>query len=459
MNNLLACLRVRALVLVSAAVFGLAYQGAGQTLQQFGLGYLATGGSRPMLVVLADFATGLPFGHDSAYYDDFIFNAQHQPSVNGYFKEVSNGRFTWQRAGVIGPIPFTFGEMGTNYTPTNMVYAQRQLLYHSNMVHRIMASGLFNFAAWDANRDGIVTRDELVMVVISNDPWENTSGRWPGWVEPAGSPVIFAGSIVRLAPRNDFASVCHEIAHSLGANDLYDDPCPGSSCQLTLMSRTISFDENPAIYHLDPWHKMLFGWSEPRLRSLRTGGAEVVPAAQSGRADAPLLLFDPAKGAGDYFLVEYRAQHPPTGSGYDANVSGTGMVVWHVATGYLVVSEGAPALSRGGNIPWPSAVFTPPLRWADGSSTGNRVRMLDQFDGTIKIEWVAESERWVDFAYAPGLSEFGTFLFPFNTFAEGHTAVPAGGTLWFKTGTSSETPSTSKPMTLRAYNGPVSIGR
>jgi M6 family metalloprotease-like protein len=455
MNTLIAWLRVQTLIVLSAAGLWLVFPALGQTLQDFGHGALATGSSRPMLVVLADFATGQPFGHDPAYYDDFVFNAQRRPSVNGYFKEVSNGRFTWQRAGVIGPIPFTFGEMGTNFTPVSMDFNLRRLLYHSNMVHRIMASGLFNFAAADANRDGRVTQDELVIVVISNDPWENSSWRWSGPVKPAGSPVELFSWIVRLGPRSDFATMCHEITHSLGAYDLYGGSCLSS--KLTLMSCTGSFEEDPAIYHLDPWHKMVFGWSDPRLRSLRTGGAENIPAAQFGRADAPLLLFDSSMGSTDFFLIEYRAPDPPGGAGYDANVSGTGMVVWHVSTGQIVATEGSPALERGGSTPWPSAALTPPLRWANGTTTGTRIRSFDQPDGTITVEWLTELETWVDFAYRA--TELGTFLFPFNTFFEGQNAVPLGGTLWIKTGTSSETASITKPMTLRAYNGPVSIGR
>ncbi len=459
MNILILRLRVKPLVVFSVAGLWLwlALPSSGQTVQTFGHGALATGASRPMLVVLADFATGQPFGHDRAYYDDFVFNAQRQPSVNGYFKEVSNARFTWQRAGVIGPIPFPSGEMGTNFTPVSMDFNLRRLLYHSNMVHRIMTSGLFDFAALDANHDGQVTRDELVIVVISNDSWENNSGRPSGLVRPAGSPVAWNGSIVRLWPGTDFATQCHEIAHSLGAYDLYGGQC--LSYKLTLMSCTGSSEEDPASYHLDPWHKMVFGWSEPRLRSLRTGGAENIPAAQFGRADAPLLFFDPSKGSSDFFLIEYRAQNPPVGAGYDGNVSGTGMVIWHITTGQLVATEGSPALERGGNTPWPSAALTPPLQWANGATTGTRIRSLDQFNGTITVEWQTEGETWVDFTYPSFLPEFGTFLFPFNTFVEGHTAVPFGGTLWFKTGTSPETASITKPMTLRAYNGPVNIGR
>lgn len=70
----------------------------------------------------------------------------------------------------------------------------------------------------------------------------------------------------------------------------------------------------------------------------------------------------------------------------------------------------------------------------------------------------ANLEIWVDFNYSSQLPENGTFPFPFNTFSEGLNAVSPGGILRLKTGTSSETASVTKPMSLQAYNGPVTIG-
>ena len=430
----------------------------GQSLQDFGYRTRATGSTRSLLVVLANFATALPLGHNLAYYDDFVFNAQRRPSVNGYFQEVSNGRFTWRRAGAIGPIQFTAGELGENFTPAGMDFGLRRQLYHSNLVHRTMTSGLFNFATVDANQDGTVTMDELVIVVISTDPWENTSNRGTGRVHPAGSPVAWNGNIVRLWHRNDFASVCHEIAHSLGAGDLYGvwgQQCLNSS--LTLMGCTITFDENPVIYHLDPWHKMLFGWCEPRMRLLRTGGVESIPAAQLGQSSAPLLLFDPSRGANDYFLVEYRSSTTPSGSGYDTDVAGNGMVVWHFVSGQPLTAEGSPSLERGGTVPWPGNSTTPPLTNGTANVTRLFVRPFNPGDASITVEWLTESDVWVDFAYL--FPEFGTFQFPFNTVAEGQAAASHGGTLRIKSGRSPETPLLTKRMTVQAFGGPVTIGR
>jgi hypothetical protein len=63
----------------------------------------------------------------------------------------------------------------------------------------------------------------------------------------------------------------------------------------------------------------------------------------------------------------------------------------------------------------------------------------------------------VDFVWAG--FEDGTFFSPFNTLAEGNNAVSYGGTLYFKSGTTSATTSFAKRMNVRAYGGPVTIGQ
>ena len=116
--------------------------------------------------------------------------------------------------------------------------------------------------------------------------------------------------------------------------------------------------------------------------------------------------------------------------------------------------------NQGGNLLWGSGVTTPYLRWLDGTATATRifVRSFSPGDPTITVEWLAEGDVWVDFAY-PGLFEFGTFDLPYNTFAEGITKVPHGGTLKIKAGATNETGTVSKRVRIEAYGGPVSIGR
>jgi len=124
-----------------------------------------------------------------------------------------------------------------------------------------------------------------------------------------------------------------------------------------------------------------------------------------------------------------------------------------------VFTAGAPDLNQGGNLVWASGTTTPYLKWLDGTTTATKmfVRPFSAGDSFITVEWITEGDVWVDFLYVG--TESGTFTQPFNTFAEGRNAVPHGGTVKIKSGTSNEKPSVAKRMKIEAYGGPVTIGR
>jgi hypothetical protein len=65
---------------------------------------------------------------------------------------------------------------------------------------------------------------------------------------------------------------------------------------------------------------------------------------------------------------------------------------------------------------------------------------------------------WVDFNYN-GAMQNGTLLYPFHTLTQGNNAVPSAGNIVIKTaGSSPETLTISKPMTISEFGGPASIG-
>jgi hypothetical protein len=64
---------------------------------------------------------------------------------------------------------------------------------------------------------------------------------------------------------------------------------------------------------------------------------------------------------------------------------------------------------------------------------------------------------WVDFNYG-GFFQFGTYVFPYPTLAQGVSAVATGGTIALKPGHSPETMTISKPMTITAIGGAATIG-
>jgi hypothetical protein len=69
--------------------------------------------------------------------------------------------------------------------------------------------------------------------------------------------------------------------------------------------------------------------------------------------------------------------------------------------------------------------------------------------------------QWVDFSYggAPALPETGEFHTPFNTLTEAVAAAPPDCTIILKPGALSEAITVTKPLTLEAYTGPVTVGR
>ena len=73
------------------------------------------------------------------------------------------------------------------------------------------------------------------------------------------------------------------------------------------------------------------------------------------------------------------------------------------------------------------------------------------------MQYVSGQQTWVDFAY--GGPENGSFARPFNTLPEGVSAVPVSANLIFKSGASNWTGTVTKPMTMRAFGGLVTIGQ
>jgi hypothetical protein len=64
---------------------------------------------------------------------------------------------------------------------------------------------------------------------------------------------------------------------------------------------------------------------------------------------------------------------------------------------------------------------------------------------------------WVDFNYSG--TQSGTYVNPYSTIAKGISAVASGGDIWIRSpGTSDETPTINKPLTIKAYAGAASIG-
>jgi M6 family metalloprotease-like protein len=484
-----------------------------QTLQDFGYQCLKVNGqqnlgTRPLLLIVANFAgetntfgitnsdgtfAAAPLPHDAAYYSNMVFNLSQYPSVNGYFAAVSNGRFSWTLAGVVS-LNLPASQHDATWPGPGGDPGHDQP-YMSNIVYQAMASGQFNFKAFDANGDNHITKDELGILILGNDftgcrdtggPVTSPDGSYD-WGQ--GSDTI-GTSLVNNTP---FITWCEEFEETLGITDIYGAKFFSFSLSPQAGETALQSFEGTGywyLYYLDPWQRMEEGWITPRIMSMATGGVVTITAEQAGNPTAPVILYDPAHGASEFWMLEYRTQTSPYGPGYDANVafaasgSTNGLVIWHIQQDsnhnlltlssnaisgkyqFTDWSEGAPNLAWGGSNPWGSDSVTPVLTWMNGdtnaasstpSVTHLHVRPFSPGDGSITVECLTAGDTWVDFNFT-GSPQTGTFSNPFNTIAAGIAAASYGGTLHLKTGTSSETPTIIKPMKIVNYNGPATIG-
>jgi M6 family metalloprotease-like protein len=389
-------------------------------LTAFGWRMKEAKGSRPLLVIWVrqpDDTPASEIERRKQYYEELFFgrptHSQYpdalrtlEPSLVQYFRDASSGKFTWRRAGFVGPLSAPVNGKG----PADIARLA---------IAAAAADGHIDFRAFDANHDGIISYEELAILVISNVPNGQTNHfRGKGFPVP-GQNVTFAGGDSVIGEGGTFATTAHELFHTLGGIDLYGPwgGCYDMNRGLTLMAGTGGdhMPDSEWIASLDPWHKILVGWIEPRIIPIGMAGSAQLAAQHLAMSSEPvrkrpLLLYDPAKGKSEFFLLEYRT---PYRLGYDQGVATSGLVIWHVlhAAGGMpthltserpdckgafvqVVSmfvRGAPDWQQGASRAYTSANGDIALKWMDGRDSGVRVRVAPHkpSDPVIDISWTA----------------------------------------------------------------------
>lgn len=456
-------------------------------------------GARPLLVILLDLAGTGTFAHPNSYYQNIVFNplnntASGLRSVNGFMLVNSHGRFSLTPAGggLLGPV-----NLPANLTAEALTNDVKKAGYALNAA----ALAGFDFAPFDSNQDGKVTSDELMVLIFDNvnqidsgaARWANTDGISGAAFTPFGSSVAISMRVGLMTQRVSFATLCHELSHVLGTEDLYglwNVTCHNYG--YTLMSCTInsSSADSLDIFELDAWHKLQLGWVEPRIRLLTAGGGDSVAAAQTIDAtNAPIILYDPAHGTSEFFLLEYRTSSSPSGTGYDDNLPSNGLGIWHVAqdanmklmqitnVGQTVWLEGQPNLQRAEDNKelWTGGATTPVLRWLDGTTTGTSIKVEPFTTGAGSIAFDILSSATVNptnTLFFSGASSAGSNAF---TILGGTTTLVSaglgqssmllrseGGSIWFLDVATAATASFlvnggpgngGRPGTLQFHNG------
>jgi hypothetical protein len=262
-----------------------------------------------------------------------------------------------------------------------------------------------------------------VLVIANTQPngrhWDDLSGVDHNVAIP-GQSVAFAGRLAVVGENDGFATINRELFHLLAPEAVNLDGWPQKCFALnggrSLMAAINT--ANPGLtMHLDPWHKMLVGWIEPRVfvigkpETKKLAAQHVSPLSDS-ESKRPILLFDALKGPSEFFLIEYRT---PSALGFDQAQVNSGLVVWQVelngsnrpinvpadrknckgetlSVPSLFVRS-APNWQLGGNVAYWAGDGPFSLRWMDGKDTGVRVTVErhDAVDWRIAVTWTSVS--------------------------------------------------------------------
>ncbi len=323
--------------------------------QDFDQIYENNSGNQPILVLLASFSNRSET-YTASTFQNKIFGSSN--SVKDYYMRASFNQLNLIPAleshgsvndGVIGwlNLGYSHPDTGGN-TNTNTALIVKNAL--------IAADPYINYAVFDTNNDGYISRNELhIIVVVAGYEAAYGGPTFPSvWAHHWSLDAIVAptldGKVLGSLPKGGYSMfgeihddhpatigvIVHELGHDLNWPDLYD--VDGSSAGIGEWSIMASgswnqssgyFGSLPALP--DAWLKWYQGWISPiavnGTISVNIPKADSNPTVYLLRTNPGGVdwIFQEKSGVGEYFLVENRQL-----SGYDAGLPGSGLLVWHI---------------------------------------------------------------------------------------------------------------------------------
>jgi hypothetical protein len=372
--------------------------------------------SQPLLVIWLREADEIPageLGKYRRYYEETIFGKAapgftgNRLSVIAYYQEVSAGKFTFDRAGLVGPLTRALAEK----KPRDV----------ARLAIEAAANEKFDFKAFDRDGDGRISANEMTVLVIANASGARGFADFIAAGEEIAIPgqkVSYAGRAAIINENDDFATTNRVLFHTIAphAIDLDGLPrrCFAINSNLSLMATGNTVNSGHTL-HLDPWHKMLVGWVEPRVYTVnKAGSVDLVAQHVLGKIDAkrPVLIYDQARGPSEFFLLEYRTR---SRLGFDQDVGTSGLVIWQIAldsSGRPAMAladrkncrgetlqvatlfvRGAPDWQLGGGKAYSAGDGPIALKWRDSADTGVYVTVEHHspVDWKLRISWSASS--------------------------------------------------------------------
>lgn len=234
------------------------------------------------------------------------------------------------------------------------------------------AANQIHFGVFDRDGNGNLSTDECLVVIVKAQASNFGTRRSVSGSDVPRTDLVVDGVSIKVvcelyaAPphgQDDLAVAIEEVLH-LAANlaDQYPDgnhrrvDDPGRPGQLALT------DAGHRPVHIDPYHKLKWGWLNPQLAD-HSGRYTLHDAATTGDA---LILYSPYFATNEFFILENRW----SGSSYDCfrdNNRHEGLALWHCIQDPQLSNDWArravhlrradPRLDANGHIRWHLTLF------------------------------------------------------------------------------------------------------
>lgn len=318
-------------------------------------------GNQPVIVILASFSDRKGTYPASTFQQTVFGNGK---SVVDYFRVASFGKLNLVPAaethgtvndGVIGWI-----DLGYNHpNPQYSINSANQKITVDALT---LANEYIDYAQFDSNNDGVITSNELHIIIVVAGYETATSGTLtPGvwghnWSVNINPPVLDGVRLVDGNKRGSYSQVgeihrdhpatigaiVHELGHDINWPDLYDTGVPSwdGVGYWSVMGHGL-WNSLPGEYRgmtpalPDAFLKYYQGWIDPVVIDPASVNAAMLQANASATNPIAYLIgsnpggvdwiFFRQSGVGKYFLVENR--QPVS---YDAALPGSGLAVWHI---------------------------------------------------------------------------------------------------------------------------------
>ena len=310
---------------------------------------------------LSEYYTDMSFGQ-------FTFTPVQESSVYG-----SGGNTNVKDAANDGVIHVSLSSAHDDWTLEYTLLSAKDKATNRTMMEAMLAAlqaadAYIDFSAYDVNRDGAITTNEMALAFVFAGYEASSSlgyghGKtaylWSHAYKISDAIDLYSFSFSLPSPDgvtlNDYIAIseqedagtqepigtlAHELGHYLGLPDLYDTDY---STRLEWSKYDVSFlslmsaglygvdpDTGATVPHsLDPWSRVILGWVEPQ-HAASTG--EYTLTAQNYTNDTGYsLLRIPTQNPGEYYLLENRGFTKwDAGLANEYGADHGGIILWHI---------------------------------------------------------------------------------------------------------------------------------